>query len=539
MENNIPPQFYQAEYIEQRIPQFRGNPLIEALPPMPDDDDTLIKELIAFPEFDPEQRNWSISERQQMISQLSGFMLPLPRHLELARSLETMMRQGYVGRIPRSAASHRTFGKLYEQLQKKTGFNTNKGLRSQLSSSLIGLSGMGKTTSLNRLLYRIPEVIHHPDYGIYQIPYLHIEMPYDGASVKGLAESIFRKVDMLLPEVSYTEQYGSNSRLGAETLMNHAARVLHMHCVGLLVVDEVQNLENSPKNKQSLMSLLVSASNELGVPILFVGTNKARRILSLDFRQARRSIGQGLSYWGALKQGTPDNPDEWDDFIKILWRFQWVHNPAKPSPFLNNLMYQHSQGIIDIAIKLFATCQLRAMLDGSETITAQLISDVAKRELAMVEPMIDALRRNDLVALQLYDDIAPMNLEELLRNVEYSYAGKKISGSFIRPDNERFVPMVASALEEVGFEQDVANNMAEDVARSGNTTVIDGVKQALSASVSGPKAKTSKAKTESDELAVEYAPGDYRNALLKLENETVFQRIQQLNMVPDMDKLFP
>lgn len=537
MENKIAPQFSTAVYTEQRIPQYRGNPLIEALPP-PLGDEGLIGELFAMPNFAPEQRDWSVSERLQMLAQLSSFMLPLPRHLHLLRNLDTLMRQGYVGRVPRSVASHRIFGKLHEQLHQKAGFNINNTLTSQLSSSLIGLSGMGKTTSVKRLLARIPEVIFHPEYGIYQIPYLHIEMPYDGASVKGLALSIFRKIDKLLPGANYTEQYGNNSRLGAETLMNHAARILHIHCVGLLAVDEVQNLENSPKNRQSLMSLLVSASNELGVPILFIGTNKARRILSLDFRQARRSIGQGFAHWDALRKGTPENPEEWDDFVGILWRFQWIRNPVQQSPFLMDLLYDYSQGIIDIAIKLFAACQVRAMLDCSETITGQLIADVAKRELAMVEPMIDALRRNDVMALQACDDIAPLNLEHLLKNVQHSYAGRKVSGALIRPDNELFVPTVASALEAVGFEPDAAADMAENAASAGSTNVLTGVKQALSASTSGPKAKASRAKsnTSADLPLQEYPPGDYRNALLKSENETVFQRLQGLGMLPDLEK---
>lgn len=58
--------------------------------------------------------------------------------------------------------------------------------------------------------------------------------------------------------------------------------------------------------------------------------------------------------------------------------------PVAESVFLTDLLYEYSQGIVDIAIKLFSGCQLRAILDGSETITGALIADVARRELAMV-----------------------------------------------------------------------------------------------------------------------------------------------------------
>lgn len=538
MENNLPIlEFNVAHYTEQRVPHYRGNPLIEALPPTLDED-SLIERHFVMPEFSADQRSWSIPERMQMLAQLSSFMLPMPRHIHLSYSLDVMMRQGYVGRVPRSAASNRIFGKLHDQLKTNSGYKTDATLTPQISSSLIGLSGMGKTTTIKRLLSRIPKVIHHPNFGIYQIPYLHIETPYDGASVKGLAQSIFRKVDQLLPEANYMKHYGSNPRDGADALMNHAARVLHMHFVGLLVVDEIQNLENSPKARQALMSLLVSASNELGVPILFVGTNKARRLLSMDFRQARRSIGMGSSYWDKLKKGTLEEPDEWDDFLSVLWRFQWVRKPSPISEYLSALLYDLSQGIVDIAIKLFAASQLRAMLDGTESITGTLIADVAKRELAMVEPMIDALRRNDINALEKYDDIAPLNLERLLDGIQQKYSGRKVLAAAVLSDNSLFVPTVASGLEAVGYTPDTATDLARSVAKAGASNALDGLKKAIDLSTSGAKAKKDKSRHKTKSPA-EYQPDDYRRALLVGENETIFQRLESLGMLPDLEKVLP
>lgn len=536
METSPAPEFYRASYTEQRIPQYQGNPLIEALPPSLNDE-ALLEELFIMPAFAPAQREWDVHERVQMVAQLANFMVPLPRHLRLANCLDALMRQGYIGRIPRSAASHRVFAKLHEQYLQKASFTAKSKITAQLSSSLIGLSGMGKTTTIKRVLSRLPEVIHHPDYGIYQIPYLHIETPYDGASVKGLAHSIFRKIDLLLPEAAYFEQYCIRGRAGADTLMNHAARILHSHCVGLLVMDEIQNLENSPKNRQALMTLLVSASNELGVPILFVGTNKARRLLSLDFRQGRRSIGHGFRYWDRLQKGDEAHPNEWEDFVSILWKFQWVRKPISESASLTDQLYHYSQGIVDIAIKLFAGCQVCALYDGSETITEQLIADVAHQELAMVEPMIDALRRDDIRALQSYDDIAPLKLETMLENIGLRYAGRKTRGTTIGPENELFVPTVATALTAVGFEPDVATSMAENVANTKPANALEGVKKALTGATSGRKTKTTKAGKAQPSRT--YPPDDYRNAVQSDGKVTVFQRLESLGMLPDLDQILP
>jgi hypothetical protein len=530
--------FLKATYTEQRIPQYAGNPLIEALPALGNEEEVL-RTLMALPNFNEAQRDWDDQERIAMIAQLSNFMVPLERHIQLAFSLDSMMRQGYVGRIPHSMRSQEIFKKLHE----KSLLKTSGDITPQISASLIGISGMGKTSFLKRYLSRIPQVIHHPDYGIYQIPYLHIETPYDGASVKGLAHSIFRKVDMLLPGAKYTEQY-SKGKGGAETLMNHAARILHMHCVGLLIVDEIQNLTNSPKNRQALMTLLVSASNELGVPILFVGTPKARNLLSLNFRQARRSIGYGIPLWERLdKHSTKEAGQEssalsdWDVFSQTLIRYQWLRKPinAESKPHLANLLYERSQGIIDIAIKLFATAQIRAILDGSETISGQLLDDVAKRELSMLVPMIEALRRNDANALQDFDDIAPISLNDLIARTEVSYAGKHVNGASVYPNTSNYNQMLTSVLQTVGFDNEKAELLTAQSTEMGATNALDGIQKALKQATSGPKSKKT-IKAESS-TPISYDPGDYRNVLLKREGSAL-DRYRALRMLPDLDSLF-
>jgi hypothetical protein len=522
-----------AIYTQQRIPQYCGNPFIEALPTTLDDD-ALLESLFKAPEFAAHQREWSKSERLQMIAQLSSFMVPMDRHLRLAQQIDTLIRQGYVGRAPRTAESLKVFAKLYE-LQKagKTFDSSSVQLTAQLSSALIGIPGMGKTTTIRRLLARVPQVIFHPTYNIYQVPYLHIETPYDGASVKGLAESIFRKVDALLPDANYGKQY-SKQGSGAESLMNHAARILHMHAVGLLVVDELQNLENSPKNNDALMTLLVSASNELGVPILFVGTNKAERLLSKDFRQARRSIGIASTYWDTFQKGNFEEPGEWDDFLSVLWHFQWVKQAVPLSPYLSDLMFHHSQGVADIAIKLFAIAQTRAMYDKSEILTGALIENVANKELARVMPMMEAIRRNDVRALASYRDISPMNLDALLTDVATQFSGRAVRGATITGNNPMFAPTVTAALRTVGFALNDAQALAESVSSSSN--VLDGVQKALHHATSGKTNR--KSEKYNPTVAPNYPPGDYRNALSQeQEGATVLERLKFLKLITGVDDL--
>lgn len=524
-----------AVYSPQLIARFQGNPLIEALPSLPTEEQ-LLQVLSKRPDFSPEQREWPTSERLNQVMSLGDFSVPLARHIQLAYTLDSMIRQGYVSRAPRTPAHIQLLQKIYKNQKAGVAFTSSTGAKAAaLSTSLVGVSGMGKTTTLHRLEHFYPEVIYHPDLHLWQIPILHVETPHDGASVKGLANSILRQVDKLIPDANYYELYAMNTRASVETMMNHVARILHLHCVGLLIFDEIQNLENAPKNKQALMTLLVSASNELGVPIVFVGTNKARRVLSLDFRQARRSIGQGLAYWDRLEQSAPNEDSEWNSFLEVLWKFQWLRSPVALNSFLADLMYHHTQGVIDLTIKLFAACQWRAMLDGSEKITAQLIENVAGKELKLIQPMVEALRHNDLKALESYDDIAPINMESILNIARSKMEGKRVLGAGIRPGNPLFEGSVSTALTALGIDAEYADAVASSVEAYGNVTnVLDGVTKAIE-HVMPPKRVKSSAKTLMP-LAQPLAPADLRNAvqLATSQRTSIFTQLQQMGAVCDI-----
>lgn len=503
---NVP--HVRATYTEQIIPRFRGNPLIEALNPA-FDDASLVNQLFSLPQFSEEQRLWPMEQRIQQVASLSNFMVPLPRHLELARKLQAMLYEGYVGRCPHTAESNRVYQRLYEA--QKSGVALvqpdKSALTAQLSATLIGPSGMGKTVTVKRIFGNQPQLIYHPELHIWQIPYLHVEMPHDGASVKGLAHSIIRKIDNLLPGANYYETY-AKSRHSVESLMNHVARLLHAHAVGVLVCDEIQNLENAPKNKEALMTLLVSASNELGVPIIFIGTNKAQRLMTLDFRQARRAAGQGVATWDRLSEPQPGDDGEWNSFLPILWKFQWLQKPVPLTDFLSSLMYQHCQGIVDLAIKLFACCQWRAMLDGTETITPALIADVARRELSVVTPMVDALRRNDLKALDAFDDIKPVAFEDLLRDATFANSGRALQEQSSN-DQELIGAAMTSVLKTMGLDDEKSEELAATVvAENKPRNVVEGTKAAISRLT--PKQRVS---SQEKKPPVSLEPADLRNAV--------------------------
>ena len=546
LRQELSPDCVTAHYTEQRLPQFKGNPLIEALPKTLTDEE-LYEVLSLQPEFEPEQREWSSEERLQMLETLQNFMVPLSMHVRLARSMDAMLRSGYVSRAPRTPEHNRKFQLIYENQKNGVSFRqTATNHTAQISALLMGLSGMGKTTTVKRWFSHIPQVIYHPGLDIYQVTYLHVEMPSDGSSIKGLAHGILHAMDRLIPGANYYETYAVKGRPGADTLMRSVARVLNAHFVGFLIGDEIQNLTNSKKGGQTVMTELVSACNDLGLPMLFIGTNKAAQVFSLDFRQSRRATGHGIPPWDRFSASVePGEVDEWREFISVLWSYQWVQSPVELDEMLLHTMYQYSQGVIDIAIKLFATAQARAIVDGSERVTLELLADVYNTELKLLHPMIEALRDDDLERLAMFDDIAPIGLADILADMDRKLKSKTSKAFTVKPTDPTYMPRIVNSLVSSGFGQDEAQKAAlEVVSNAKATNLLQGTKAAFDAltaprPVSKAKGAGKAADTAPQPLASE-DPNDYLRAVdaARLSNTTVREQLRALGLARPVEELF-
>ncbi len=153
-------------------------------------------------------RDWENHDRLRELLSVANIMVPLSSHIQLATVLDSMLREGYVGRRPNSREHAAIYQESYEEQQRGGAFRqTYDTLTPQLSTALVGVSGMGKTTTVKRCLAHIPRVIYHPELDLYQIPWLHFEMPGDGKGVKALLTSIIEAIAELIPNNTYSEDY--------------------------------------------------------------------------------------------------------------------------------------------------------------------------------------------------------------------------------------------------------------------------------------------------------------------------------------------
>jgi hypothetical protein len=537
---------------------MQGNPLIEALPPELSDDE-LAQALWLRPDFDPEQRTWENHFRLQQIKGLSNFMVPLTRHMELARMLDVMMREGYVARPPKTKAFVEKLCTAYEmQKAGQTYSQTHGHIASSDSAALIGPSGLGKTTTVRRHLARYPQVIHHGDLNITQITYLHVDISSDGASVKALAIAILTAIDKLLPDHDYHRLYLQKpSRSSTESLIYTVSRLLTIHHVGLLIADEVQNLCNSKKGSQTVMTELVTMCNVLSVPILFIGTNKAAQVLAADFRQARRSTGVGIQPWTKMRRYDYDveelaadsealmDASEWAQFIEIMWEYQWVRHPVPLTLEILDVLYLHTQGILDLAIKLFATAQIRAIVTGAESVSIELLHQVYEQDFKLMHEAVEALATNDYAALARYADVAPTNLDEILTGIMNKASRRRIGGQLTRRNAPGFKSQIAVAAMASGVDEKHALSLADEIEADGKAQDSGEALGELAKKLKPAPLRTpSKSKNSTKPIDwpdLSDRADDYRHALKAAHDTqtTVFAQLQKLRMAQEAEAWIP
>jgi hypothetical protein len=405
--------YAEAIYIDQQIKEYMGNPLIEALPPVHSLMEAA-KLITVMPEFDEKEIEFDEELRIQIIQRLFQFYMPLESHTALERKISAVIRQGYINRNPLTKDNVVFMNNSYRALMEgKIYVSTTNTSKSTQGFTIIGISGTGKSTGIERVLNKYPQVIRHQVFqgkplGITQIPWMHLECPFDG-SIKGLCLQILSELDKLLG----THHFARHGNKSIDYLIQIISHQFRLNNVGLLVIDEIQHLSFlKGGGARKMLDFFVHLINAVGVPVILIGTSKAAPVLRGELRKARRGTGLGYMFWDRMKKD-----EAWDYFIEVMWKYQWTKKYVPISDEFKSRLYEESQGILDFVIKIFALAQIKAILDGSEEITVELIESVVKKDLQIVKPMLDALRSGDPNEIEKYDDIRTPDFEGIVNNL--------------------------------------------------------------------------------------------------------------------------
>ncbi|MUT62606.1 ATP-binding protein [Vibrio parahaemolyticus] len=446
-----------ASYHEAILPEHRGNPLIEALPPKVGDSELVVK-LSNYPERNLDETKLEEIERLEYLTRLKELRQPLPLYLDVFRAIEMAIKEGYSAKNPLSPT---TMNYLHyssdsrPDVEPRTGFFKPKGS----GITIIGESGVGKTCMLEQVLNCFPDVIEHRYYqnkvlAIPQVVWIKVDCP-DDSSVKGLCHRILEQIDRKL-SLPPTKPAGTIA-----LLLEQIEAKMKSSFLGVLVIDEMQNLNLAKAGgADRLLGFLHNLVNNLGIPLLFCANPPFDTLLSKSFKSARRAESSGYFNVELMK-----NDDEWELFVDELWCLQWTNVATPLTPILSNRLYSLSAGNMDLAVRIYYAAQKAIIGSSDERITEEVLELGASIVVRLTKTLTEELRKKQRISVLKRNregrnsdpngDIGEGRTQKEV--VKTQSKPVTIPGDLTRPHHPEF----AEALTEVGLAEDLIDRVLD------------------------------------------------------------------------------
>lgn len=361
------------------------NKVIKELPDMLSGNE-LQKAMSIIPKYDKQiQEDGSMTERLLKLSDLYSIYIPSQMSTEIYSKLylgiiRSMQKKGNKLAVQQFNSTYRTM----QNIKNKTGNQQYDGIIGGSDSfTIIGASGIGKSSAISRALNLIEanQVIEIEQPYTKILPCLTVQCPFD-SSVKGLLLEILRKVDEQLGT-----NYAQTRRFTTDMLIGSVSQVCLNH-IGLLVVDEIQNVVNS-KNGKNLIGSLTQLINNSGISICMVGTPESEIFFEQAMQLARRSVG--------LKYTALPYDEHFCEVCECLFSYQYVKNITQINSATIDWLYQHSAGVISIVVSLIHDTQEIAILNGREVLDIKSLDEAYNNRLSMLHDYIKpAMRKKSI-----------------------------------------------------------------------------------------------------------------------------------------------
>ena len=345
--------------------------VIHILPTMKSGDD-LLSSMEVLPEYDESIRSNEAPVRLMALSDLYRIYVPSQMSLEIYSKMYLALLRSLQKKGTKMAVQQRDQNHKAVLQQEYSGIMGGSD-----SFTIIGASGIGKSSAISRAITLITEnrVIEVENPYTKIIPCICVQCPFD-SSVKGLLLEILRKVDETIDSKYY--QNALRARTTTDMLIGSVSQVALNH-IGLLVVDEIQNVCNS-KNGKSLVGMLTQLINNSGISICMVGTPESAMFFEQAVQLARRSLG--LRY-DVMEYGT-----DFRKFCEIVFSYQYVKQKTEITDGIMEWLYEHTSGNISVVVSLIHDAQEIAILNGKEVLDLEALQEAYKQRLSMLHGFI-------------------------------------------------------------------------------------------------------------------------------------------------------
>ncbi len=385
---------------------YGPNPLLEALGPHMDVK-ALAMRLRQEPLATIPWQRVRPHEREEFLPFIEDHFVPTLIAVAAAESFQMLLRQYYLRRNPlwqRTRMQLNTLSELRgERIQTVPWFNS-----SARAMALRGITGVGKSATLDRILSLYPRVVEHdacPAAGWLQqrqLVWLKVQMSGD-ASRAGFLTQILAAVDAVLG-TDYHEQYGTKQRWTVEKLMVIVGIILSRHYCGALIIEELQWRNFGENGSNELLLLFFLRLLNFGIPIVLVGNPLGFRAFDSFSQDVRRLYSAGcFDFWPS------DAVDDagWQKFyLPGLAKFSVLDKPFEWTDRMKEKAIYESGGVPGFMACIWHACQRKALQTGEHTITEADIELAASDPILLPQRrLIHALRTQDVAALAECEDV--------------------------------------------------------------------------------------------------------------------------------------
>ena len=345
--------------------------IIRILPPMKSGSE-LLSALEVLPEYDNAICDADTPVRLMALSDLYRVYVPSRMSLEIYSKLYLALMRSLQKKSTTLATQQKNQNYRAIIQQEYNGIMGGSD-----SFTIIGASGIGKSSAISRAITLITEnrviEVENPYTNI--IPCICVQCPFD-SSVKGLLLEILRKVDEVIGGNYYPNAL--RARTTTDMLIGSVSQVALNH-IGLLVVDEIQNVCNS-KNGKSLVGMLTQLINNSGISICMVGTPESAVFFEQAIQLARRSLG--------LRYDVMGYGDSFKQFCEVLYSYQYVKQRSAITDGIMEWLYEHTSGNISVVVSLIHDAQEIAILNGREILNLESLNEAYQQRLSLLHGFI-------------------------------------------------------------------------------------------------------------------------------------------------------
>lgn len=332
----------------------------------------LVRALSVFPEYDNSICQENQAVRLMALSDIYKIYVPSQMSFEIYSKLYLALLHSLQKKTTKISIIQRN------QNYKAIRNNEYNGIIGGSDSfTIIGTSGIGKSSAITRAIKLITEnrIIEIKKPFMKIIPCVVVQCPFD-SSVKGLLLEVLRKVDEEL-ESSYYENAVKN-RTTTDMLIGVVSQIALNH-IGLLIVDEIQNVVNS-KNGKSLVGSLTQLINNSGISICMVGTPESIIFFEQAMHLARRSLG--------LQYNVMNYDAYFQSFCKVVFNYQYLKKRTEITAAIMEWLYEHSAGVVSVVVSLIHDAQEIAILTGTEELNLETLREAYQQRMNLLHDYI-------------------------------------------------------------------------------------------------------------------------------------------------------